>query len=270
MQFMHMLRLAPAGLILIALLFPLAAFAQDSVRQAGFAPGSLWLSKASAVSGEELTVYTVIRNSSTGSVEGEVRFSVDGSELAKEPFRLVAGESKILSAPWKASAGTHTFSATIHGISGAAEASVLAEATGASISVSAPPPSPVASVITSASSIIASSSPALMNAISPVAGATESIREAGIRYLSDALYDATSSSATLASEEPRGQVLGEEIAQPASTVHDEGALESFKRAALNILLTIFQSKILFYLSLLFVLYILYKLVRAFFRERSSY
>jgi hypothetical protein len=264
----------PLAVILALLALPFAAFAQESAAQAGFAPGSLWLSKTSAVEGESLTVYTVVHNSGSGTIAGDVRFLVDDAELAVQHFELEAGASEILAALWEAAPGAHTFSARLEDVSGAAAASVRTEASAITIAVAPAPPSAVEIATAKASGFLASTSPAVQNALQSVAGVAERFREAGERYLADALYDATSTRASAAPaqspEAEGGQVLGEEIAPAPAAEDGPSVFGSIKEWVLRALLSVFSSTILFYVALLVVCYVLYKIVRAIFRERSRY
>lgn len=255
-------------LAVLPLLFLPGTALADTV-PAGFAPGSLWVSTTQATAGDSITIYTVVYDSAVNPIEGDVSFMVDGDSIAGQHFKLAAGASQILSAKWTASAGAHSFSASIANVSGLASSTIEAARTNtAQITVAAAAPSPLSQVSDTLSSIVASSSPAVQNIAQSVFGATEDLREKGADWLSSALYDDQSGSRAASSSilAPKGQVLGASTFRPAAS--STSALESAKRALLSALLYIFQVRVLFYLLLVFVLYILFKVIQGFFRYRE--
>ena len=60
---------------------------------AGFAPGSLWLSKTEAKAGETLKIFTVVYDSGLSPIEGDVVFTVDAKNAGTRHFKLNAGNA---------------------------------------------------------------------------------------------------------------------------------------------------------------------------------
>ena len=254
-------------------LLPFAAFAAAGNLPAGFAPGSLWLSKTEATSGDALKIYTVVYDSSVSPIEGDVVFNVDAKAIDTQHFKLAAGETQILSSGWTAAAGTHTFGASLKNISGVSDAVSNAETNSVSVTVAEAAPSPLTQYSNVVTNIIASSSPTVQNIAQTIFNTTEDWRQAGSDYLSKALYTdqtpATGARTPGTSSKP--EVLGTSTSNiiSSSTVKN-GMFGSLWRSILQGLLYVFNIKILFYILLLITLYILYKIVRAFFSERRPY
>lgn len=147
----------------------------------GFPPRNIWLSRDSATAGDTVTIYAAVGNGSAEKIEGTVAFILDGKKIGTNEFILEGGKSSIQSVAWSATAGTHTISAKIEG-------AVLSNMeTGAiEITVTAPPPSPVADALNTASgaasTIIASSSPFVLGAATTIFSTTESLRTRGQDY----------------------------------------------------------------------------------------
>lgn len=223
--------------LLCAFLLALPAYAEDM--PAGFAPGQIWLSKNAPTAGESVEIYTVIYDASGTPLEGSVRFQVDDEIVGSVPFTLGAGETKIQSVRWRATAGTHSLSAifdtAIHretkqdtGIKGKATASTtitvtepepIEEESGRERAVGISTPDIVAA---------ASSYPIVANMIT----ATETIRTGGEALL--AQYASTSQS--LKQTENGGEVLGASTYSPEPsplvTKAAEAALPFFAYPAL--------------------------------------
>jgi hypothetical protein len=240
---------------------------------AGFAPGSLWLSMTEVTAGETLKIFTVVYDSSTSPIEGDVVFNVDAKEVGTQHFKLAAGETQILSSAWTATAGSHTFEAKLKNISGASDIASM-QTNSTNISVAAAPPSPIVQITNTATNLFASTSPTVQNIANTIFDTTEDWRQAGSDFLSKALYADiahTPEVDTFAAAE-NGEVLGTSTLKAAasSTVQKGGILGSIKRWILTTLLYIFNIRWLFYLSLLAVLYILFKIVQGFFRYRRGY
>lgn len=235
---------------------------------AGFAPGSLWLSKTEARAGETLKIYTVVYDSSSSPIEGDVVFTVDVKDAGTRHFKLNAGETQIVSSDWKAVAGTHTFGATLKNVSGIAGVANT-QTNSANITVVDAPPSPITQYTNVVTNIISSSSPAVQNIVQSVAGTTEHWRQAGADFLSKALY--TDQVLATDSRQPKPEVLGTSTSNifSSGTAQKDDFLGSAWRYFLQALLFIFSIKLLFYIALLVVIYILYKIIRAIFPDRRS-
>lgn len=233
---------------------------------AGFAPGSLWLSKTEAKAGETLKIYTVVYDSSSSNIEGDVVFTVDAKDAGTQHFKLNAGETQIVSSDWKAIAGTHTFGASLKNVTGVAGAANT-QTNSTNITIADAPPSPIAQYSNVVTNIISSSSPAVQNIVQSVASTTENWRQAGVDFLSKALY----TDQVLATDNRRQEpaVLGTSTSNviSSSTAKKSGFFGSVWRYILQALLFIFTIKLLFYFALLVVVYILYKIIRAIFSER---
>src|SRR5690348_10609474 len=102
----------------LALLFsPSLLLAAESA--AGFTHNSLWLSNTSAQAGEKITIYTVVYNSTKGTIEGDVEFDLDAKPLVTSHVSLEAGETKIVSTTWSSEKGTHSFKGFLKNLTGA-------------------------------------------------------------------------------------------------------------------------------------------------------
>jgi rRNA maturation endonuclease Nob1 len=242
---------------------PLVVFAASA---AGFAPGELWLSKTEANAGDTVKVFTVLYDSSDTSIEGDVDFIVDSDSIQTEHFKLGAGESQMYSADWVATEGAHTFSAQLKNVSGVGALSASAS-NAVKISVAKSAPSLTSTYINVANSFIASTSPAVANIVQQIASTTEGWRQAGADWLSSALY---TDQALASSTSPEPEVLGTSTIAVQNTAQQGGIWTTLKHVALTALLYIFNLRILFYLSLLVVLYVLYKIVRAIFGLRRPH
>ena len=242
---------------------PLVVFASAA---AGFAPGSLWLSKTEAKAGETLKIYTVVYDSSPSAIEGDVVFTVDAKDAGTQHFKLNAGETQIVSSDWKAVAGTHTFSASLKNVSGIAGVANT-QTNSTNITVADAPPSPIAQYTNVVTNIITSSSPAVQNIFQTVASTTEGLRQAGVEWLNKALF--TDQSLAADARKPDPEVLGTSTSNviSSSTAQKGGFFGSVWRYILQVLLFIFTIKLLFYIALLVVIYVLYKVIRAIFSGR---
>ncbi len=254
------------ALVCLAVILPNLSFALQTDVTAGFAPGSLWLSKTSATAGETVKIYTVVYDSSDSAIEGDVVFYVDTKESDAKHFKLAAGETQVLSSSWTALAGTHTFGASIKNISGVNDTISNSTTNSVSVQVAAAPVSSVAQYANIVSNIISSSSPAVQNITQTVFGATEGLRRAGSNFLSKALSAGATTSASSSAKRPgRTDALA-----PRAPAENSGVLASLWHSILVALLFVFNVQMLFYIALLFVLYIVYKIVRALFSEPRPY
>ena len=232
---------------------------------AGFAPGSLWLSKTEAKAGETLKyLYGRVRQRPF-PIEGDVVFTVDAKDAGTQHFKLNAGETQIVSSDWKAVAGTHTFGASLKNISGVAGVANT-QTNSVNIAVTEASPSPITQYTNVVTNIISSSSPTVQNIVQKVASTTEGWRQAGVDWLNKAIY--TDQSLATSAPKPDPEVLGTSTSNvvSSSTAQKGGFFASAWRYVLQALLFIFSLKILFYLCLLVVLYILYKIIRAVFPD----
>lgn len=254
------------ALACIAALFPGGTFALQNV-SAGFAPGSLWLSKTVAAADETLKIYTVIYDSATSSIEGDVEFAIDGKSLGSSHFKLAPGETQIVSYPWTAAAGTHSFTASLRNI--ADTGGIATETNTVSIVVADAPPTALSQAVTAATNIFTSSSPAVRDIASSGYAAAEDMRTKGADWLTSALYSdqkPASSTPQQAEGATAGKVLAAEVYRPQTTsTQRPGMFGPIKRAVLATLLFVFSSRWLFYSAVLAVLYVLFKVAQGFFR-----
>lgn len=234
---------------------------------AGFPPHSLWLSKMNASAGENIHIYTVVFDSGTSSVTGQIDFFVDDASIATRDFKLAAGESSIISTDWTAQVGTHSFTARIDELKDSETGQPIsisnASAGSISLAVSPPlPPSPVAAAVSSAQATFASTSPVVIQTASNIVQRAESVRKSAVSALQGALQKASKSGTNA----PQGFVLG--TSTKATQTASPGSLfPNIWQAILQGLLFVCQIQWLFYVALLAIIYILYKLMRTYFRER---
>lgn len=97
---------------LLLLIIPIFAGA------AGFAKGSLFLSRSNVTEGEAVRVYTVVSNDATTTFTGSVIFTDGTLSLGSVAVTLTVGEAQTVSVYWKPTAGTHTVTAKLTSKSG--------------------------------------------------------------------------------------------------------------------------------------------------------
>lgn len=260
------IRKALLGALLIPTLFCAGVIhAQEAAIPAGFAPSSVWLSSTEAVSGEALRIYTVVYNSSEGALEGSVSFLVDGAEIGTAPFTLSAGTGSLVSVTWTPEEGAHTVSAKISSSLDTKTKTARTLSSTASnqlqVTVSPPPPKPVAlQTIDTVSDIAASSTPVIASAVAQVTSATEALRTAGESYLT--ALAASASAVESATSSRKGSVLGAETVAPDTL---ETPKKTLTQTIAGYLLPIFATPALFYLVfiglLLFLFFLLIRKLR---------
>ncbi|MBI5457196.1 hypothetical protein HY971_00535 [Candidatus Kaiserbacteria bacterium] len=261
------MRVRIGALLGVFAFLPFFVFAATSAVPAGFATGSLWFSKTEVVAGETLKIYTVVYDSSTSAIEGDVVFNVDTKEIGTQHFKLAAGETQILSSAWTATGGTHTFGASLRNVTGVSGTIANVETNSVSIKVAEAVPSPLSQYTNTVTNIIASSTPVVTNIAQSFYGMTESVRQGAVEALKRQLA---------ASEGLRAQVLGTSTSQTSRDATDSpneksaSILGSLWRGALSTLLFICNLRVLFYGLLLFVVFVLYKLLRTWMRERRAH
>ena len=252
------------GISCVLALFPFVAFAEGEKLPAGFAPNSVWVSSAHIAAGDSVNIFTVVYNSSDVPLTGDVNFMVDEKSIGVKNFSIKAGETEIASISWNATFGSHSVYARIEKISDtdtSAGASVLNRTTDTiTLTVSpTPPPSQSTQTINTIKNLISSSTKSATPVVQNVIATLEIMRQSAI----DALES------RLATSSPRqNQALG---ASPADTATSSeaaiGTLSTIWLTVIGALLVIFRIQWLFYLALLLVTYILYKVIRAVFSER---
>jgi len=74
---------------------------------AGFAKGSLFLSKASVTEGETVLIHAIISNDTATPFEGKLVFLDNKESIGSVPVSLDGQEAQAVSVSWKPSAGSH-------------------------------------------------------------------------------------------------------------------------------------------------------------------
>jgi hypothetical protein len=254
----------------LASLFPLSVCAASSGIPAGFAPTSVFASKTSITEGDTISLFTVLYNQSVDDISGDVVFTVDGQSAGTKHFSLQSGETQTPSVTWSAVRGSHQASAHIENIVGSdGSISLLNDkADTITITVAAPaPPSATAAAVQNVTQALQSAAQSAAPAAQSAFNSLENIRQSAVTALADQLAAASPASSTAR----KGSVLGAETYRPdtaSGTTTSGGTLNSIWRAVLQGLLFVCSIRALFYLVLLFVVFLLYKLMRAFFAERS--
>lgn len=248
------------------LLTPLVALAAPGDIPAGFAPSSVFASKTSITAGDTVSLFSVLYNSSADELTLDVVFTIDGTSVGTKHVALAAGETQTPSVSWTSIEGTHTASAHLENVVGSDSGISLLndKADTLTLTVAAPPPpSATVQAVNTVTSVIASSTPFVSNVANNVFNLTESVRQGAI----DALENQLSNTASAA---PKGQVLGAEtsVGQEENAPAQKSSLfSSLWQRVLEGLLFICRLQVLFYLILLFVVFLLYKLLRTWMRER---
>ena len=265
---------APLARVAIAILcvalfgagFARADAANDA--PAGFAP-SLWISQSSVTEGDRVKIYATVYDSGDEAIRGTVVFLADGSAIGSQPFSLAAGASSIVSAEWKASAGTHALKARIDGPVGkdSGQPLALADATSdVSVTVAdAPPPTKAQAVANAAGKAVDAATPAVITAAKTILAGTESARQAGADYFAAQLADADAPSGTSTDS---SAVLGTSTYRaPAQTA--SAAASGFMRSLNRALFAVFASPGLFYFALIAILLLFFWLIGRRFGSRNA-
>jgi hypothetical protein len=262
-----------AAALFCLLALPVLAHAQTSGLQAGFAPGSIWLSRSNVVAGDTVNINAVLYNSSENPLSGDLIYYIDGVSIGIKKFTLAAEESKIISTSWTAKAGAHSISARI-GNTLNTTANVLAavqnQTTGDIKVIIADPPAPSPAVqalntVTSAiQNGVMSGVPAVMGIANTLLDATEAIREDAKSALEKRL--ATSSDANPA--RPENGVEKNAVSSGTATGGETSTLSKAVRAMAAAGLVVVSSKTLFYFSLALVLLLLIQILRVSMRDRK--
>ena len=253
---------------------PTFAFALPHV---GFPDASVWLSNTNPKHGEKIRMYTVVYNGTGGSVAGTLTFLVDGTDYSAQPITLEAQSSKVISAEWQATAGTHTFGARFGSDGSTVETAEVA--TTIQIKVAEPPPPTVLQKTVQQASAVAGdiaspSVPVVTKVANAVFEKTEALRNAGIEYLESKLdkpqsTSTVTSSSVAANPKTATAVAGFEdkakIEPESAEVPQSSRLHSAGQIAASAALFTFKSAYLFYplfaLVFFFLLYRAYRLFR---------
>ena len=267
--------------LLASLVFalPAAALAASAAVPAGFAPGSLWLSSTSLSAGDAATIYTVAYDSSTESVAGDVVFTIDGQEFGTKHFALAPGTTQIISLPWTATLGSHTFGASMENMNAGSVVLPESKSEAVDITVAAPPP-PSAGVAAAqaAASGISSATPVTLTFLSSALGTVQSGRNAAETAIENTL--AANTQADSAAAAAAGQVLGTSTVRVATTSDSNwknlthaGSASAYLSAASHAILTwmlfVLKNDWLFWIVLALIIYVLLRLFLLMFRERRN-
>src|SRR3989344_7346711 len=158
--------------------------------QAGFPDKPLWLSNSVPVAGEEISLSTVLYNSTGATIDGTLTFFVDDAKLTSQDVSLAAQSSSVVSAKWTAASGTHSFSAKF-ATAGGATSALQQQTSAIQVTVAKPPPPPPPSALQQsveqgtvvAGQLASSSAPFVQKVAQAVFTQTEALRNAGIEYL---------------------------------------------------------------------------------------
>lgn len=255
-------------LALFLILLPAVALAAPV--PAGFPSSSLWLSKTELTDGENVTIYTVVYNSSSESLTGSVTFLVDGQSIGQKDVTAGPGTTQIVSHTWSAKEGSHAFSATLSGSVADLAASITGTTTVA-VAPKPPPPEAVTKTVETAGAVqaaIASTTPIIGNIASTTFARTESIREQTVAAL-EKLASTTA---------PKGEVLGAEDEAEAMSPEENAArsfdvggwIQNVWQAVLGALLFIARSPLWFYAAVGAVLLLVVMFLKAAFSGRDRY
>lgn len=253
------------SLFTLFLLLPAIVFAATP---AGFAPGAIWLSKTGVTAGEQVTIYTVVYDSLEEDVEGVLSFLVDEESISKQTFKLAAGETKILSAPWTSTKGAHRIGASLDEMK-TARGEVLAldrVATEAvEVEIIAPPTPSIATQATGmAVSAIQTGAPVVVGAVKGAFDSLEYLRKNAVYALQDALGSTTSAATSPAAHENADAAYSTSSAVVVGTTSatpSPNPIHAGWQAFLSALLYICRVQFLFYIAIFLTLYIFYKLLR---------
>jgi len=252
----------------LAFLLPLTALAATTGLPAGFAPTSVFASKTNIATGDTISLFTVLYNQSDNDLTGDVVFTVDGTAIGTKQFSLQSGETQTPSLTWTAAQGTHEASAHLENIVGSSDAQISLindKADTVELTVAPPPPpSPQAQAVQNITNIVTTGSQAAAPAAQTAFNSLENLRQNAVNTLRAQLGVSGTSTA------PKGSVLGAETYRApadAAPAGGSGILGTLWRGILQGLLYVCQIQILFYIVLLIVLYVIYKLIRAVFAER---
>ncbi len=253
---------SPWAVTLMVLLVLAAGQAQAQTTSAaavdaGFPTRSIWASQTQATEGESITVFTVLYNSGTDDVKGNVVFEIDDTVINTKSFDVDTGSSEILSTSWIAQTGRHTASASIQeAIDGQTNATVnVTNATTGTVTITvapAPPPSALGQVVSTAGAVIASSTPVAEDVAQSVYNAAENLRQDGITYLES----------QVASTTHQGTVLGTSTEYAGGTGGIGSSLGGWWSSLAALAIIVFSSPFLFYPAALFVCFVILYLLTA--------
>lgn len=187
----------------IFVLLPFLSFAEQTI-SAGFPERSIWTSKENPAAGEQIEIFTAIRNGSEAAIRGKLVFTADGKKIAAKQFELAAGKTGLESVFWKAEAGTHKLAASIEEAVGAkSETLSVSNKNAGEIEITAANPAPPTAIEQSvkvigavAKDAASASIPIIASAAKTAFQATESFRRGGIKFAENQLSEQAASAPT--------------------------------------------------------------------------
>jgi hypothetical protein len=190
--------------LLLTLLAPGLALA------AGFAKGSLFLSKSPVTEGETVFIHAVVANDSTTAFTGDVIFEEDEKKIGTVAVVIAAGGAETASLSWAPTSGSHPIVAEL-----TAKDGTVVEKLSATFSIAAKP-EPKESTVTSSivqpsdnvQEAIAGISPGLASASEPVFEALDGLRQKGAEALDKGIEWAKNSEESADQSGIGGTVLG--------------------------------------------------------------
>ena len=220
----------------------------------GFPREPLWVSSTSARAGDAITMYAAVYNASDADMKGTVSFLADGEVFDTKDVQLPAGGSSLITNSWPAVKGSHALSAAF-------ASGTQKDSTGKiTITVTAAPPavpvpkSAVEETVSQATdiahNIVAPSSPVAKVANAVLTG-TEAVRTAGANFIRPYATDVPKKTGTANS--------GKNFT--TTTSGEKSLLRSGIQTAAAAALYAFDSKWLFYVLLIIVLYFILRTVK---------
>lgn len=259
-------------LVSIAFLLPCGVVFADT---AGFADGSVWVSKTPLVEGETVLIHAALTNGLNTKLTGTLVFKDNDVAIGSVPFSLAVGEARIVSLSWKTTAGSHALSASITGSSnedatGTQSVTVLVEQKPAPVTKKATSPSNTAAVGFSDSEdiqgAIGSVSPKAEEVVDPVFTKIDSLRKSGADILTEQTKKTESKITSLSAK--KAELSKQEDAESKSEGRKVSLYQVFTTILLyiyNVLLVVVSKAGLFYplfaFLFFFTLYKIYQRMR---------
>ncbi|MEI7720251.1 MAG: hypothetical protein WCI89_03530 [bacterium] len=153
---------------------------------ASFANSSIFLSKSSAVAGDNIFVHVVIKNDTETKFAGNILFQDGDATIGTLPASLASGEGNVFSVSWVPTAGSHTITATLEDSGGA----TVEKQSGTFVVAAAPVSTNATQTASVDSSVaiqqtIANISPAVASTTQPLFSALDSVRQGAANIIQD-------------------------------------------------------------------------------------
>ena len=199
------------ALVALAFLLPSGLILADTT---GFAQDSVWVSHLPIVEGETVLIHAALTNGSNKQLTGTLVFKDNSTSIGSVPFVLVSGEARIISLSWKATAGSHSITASITSASNAD--ATQTQSVDVSVDAKPAPVSPIkkglgttsaaAVAFTNASDIengIGSVSPKAQEISSPLFKTVDSLRKSGAELLASQIESTQAKVADLSAQKEK-------------------------------------------------------------------